>query len=111
LRAGFGEVALTEPEHAWLKKTCPYFTDEYLSYLRDYRFKPNQVRIKFVDISTDGETGIVEIDAYGPWVETIFWEVPLMACLSEVYFQCVKTDWNYDGQKGTHLPEQAGFLE
>ncbi|KAJ7883048.1 Quinolinate phosphoribosyl transferase [Mycena olivaceomarginata] len=82
----FGELALTESEHAWLKKTCPYFTDEYLSYLRGYRFKPEQVCVKFVPTSADGETGIIEMDASGSWLDTIFWEVPLMATLSEVYF-------------------------
>ncbi|KAF7375058.1 Nicotinate phosphoribosyltransferase [Mycena sanguinolenta] len=96
----FGELALTDSEHAWLKKTCPYFTDEYLFYLRDYRFRPTeQVRVKFVPTSSDGETGTIEIDIHGPWVETIFWEVPLMATLSEVYFKCVAMDWSYDGQK------------
>jgi nicotinate phosphoribosyltransferase len=105
LCVGFGELALTESEHAWLKKTCPYFTDEYLSYLRGYRFKPEQVCVKFVPTSADGETGIIEMDASGSWLDTIFWEVPLMATLSEVYFQYVATDWSYDGQQGRYLLE------
>ena len=36
----------------------------------------------------------------GLWVETILWEVPLMACLSELYFAVVNTDWDYEGQPG-----------
>lgn len=28
------------------------------------------------------------------------WEVPLMACLSELYFTVVNTDWDYAGQRG-----------
>lgn len=28
------------------------------------------------------------------------WEVPLMACLSETYFQVDATDWDYIGQEG-----------
>ena len=36
----------------------------------------------------------------GLWVETIMWEVPLMACLSELYFSVVNTDWDYAGQPG-----------
>lgn len=40
------------------------------------------------------------MEASGPWVETIFWEVPLMACLSETFFQTTDTDWSYDGQAG-----------
>ncbi|KAJ7104325.1 nicotinate phosphoribosyltransferase [Mycena belliarum] len=93
----FGDVKLTESEHAWLKETCPYLTDEYLSYLRDYRFRPEQVHVAFVPTSAD--SGTIKIDIAGPWVETILWEVPLMACLSEVYFKLVVTNWTYDGQK------------
>ncbi|KAJ7726058.1 nicotinate phosphoribosyltransferase [Mycena maculata] len=101
----FGDLKLTESEHSWLAETCPYFTEEYLSYLRDYRFKPTeQVRIKFVPASPDGTTGLVEIDTFGSWADTIFWEVPLMATLSEVYFTSVVTDWSYDGQQGSQYP-------
>ena len=28
------------------------------------------------------------------------WEVPLMACLSETYFQVDMIDWDYTGQEG-----------
>lgn len=45
-------------------------------------------------------SGQIEIEASGPWVETILWEVPLMATLSETYFQTDDTDWNYEGQEG-----------
>ncbi|KAJ7773032.1 nicotinate phosphoribosyltransferase [Mycena metata] len=107
----FGELALTDTEHSWLRKTCPYFSDQYLAYLRAYRFKPaEQVRIKFVPTS-DSENGHIEIDAAGLWVDTIFWEVPLMATLSEVYFQRVATDWNYDGQKALAYEKGRALLE
>ncbi|KAJ7475658.1 nicotinate phosphoribosyltransferase [Mycena latifolia] len=108
----FGDLKLTESEHAYLKTTCPYLTDEYLLYLRDYRFKPTeQVHIKFVPTSADGATGLVEIDISGLWLETILWEVPLMACLSEVYFQFVVTDWNYDGQKALAYEKGRALLQ
>ncbi|RDB31038.1 putative nicotinate phosphoribosyltransferase [Hypsizygus marmoreus] len=95
----FTDVSLTPEEHAFLQSTCPYFTPAYLSYLSTYRFKPEQVHITYVPLSADGLFGNVEIEAVGPWVETILWEVPLMAALSECYFQTVMTDWNYDGQR------------
>ncbi|KAJ7219967.1 nicotinate phosphoribosyltransferase [Mycena pura] len=108
----FDQLVLTEAEQAWLKQTCPYFSTEYLSYLRDYRFKPaEQVHIEFVPYATDGETGVIEIDIAGPWVETIFWEVPLMACLSEIYFQYVATDWNYDGQQALAYEKGKALLQ
>lgn len=93
-------MTLTEAELQWLKKTCPYFKPNYLEYLSKYKFKPEQVRISFIPVSEDGEFGHVDIEAVGPWVETIMWEVPLMACLSEIYFCLVATDWIAEGQVG-----------
>lgn len=110
----FGEIGLTELERAWLVKTCPYFTTEYIDYLSKYRFKPAQVRVTFqpkdpsAPISqyqplggkATGELGKIEIEATGPWHETMLWEVPLMASLSELFFTTVDKDWSYDGQEG-----------
>jgi nicotinate phosphoribosyltransferase len=59
----------------------------YLSYLYTYRFKPEQVTVKFLD-------GDLDIEIYGPWHETILWEVPLMAIISEAYFEFVDTAWS-----------------
>ena len=50
----------------------------------------------------DSNEGRIEIEASGPWVEAIFWEVPLMATLSEIYFTTVDKDWDYDGQAGAY---------
>lgn len=94
----FSEVALTSAEKEWLERTCPYLTPDFLSYLSAYRFKPEQVNVTFVP--TTGELGDISIEISGPWTETILWEVPLMACLSETYFQIVMTDWDYTGQEG-----------
>ncbi|KAF9223572.1 nicotinate phosphoribosyltransferase [Gyrodon lividus] len=95
----FRDLSLTLDERDWLEKTCPYFTKEYLDYLAAFQFNPDQVSFKFVPISEDGECGNVEIEAKGLWVETILWEVPMMACLSELYFRIGATDWSYEGQK------------
>jgi nicotinate phosphoribosyltransferase len=99
----FSTIALTEKESEWLKQQCPYFTEAYLAYLASYRFKPEQVKVKYIPVTSDDLLGRLEIDITGPWVETILWEVPLMACLSETYFQTVVVDWNYDQQDGVSL--------
>jgi nicotinate phosphoribosyltransferase len=98
--ADFATITLTNEERLWLGNTCPYFTKEYLSYLSAYRFRPEQVKVKYTPVTDDNLKGKLEIDISGPWVETILWEVPLMACLSEAYFLTSFTDWNYDGQDG-----------
>lgn len=110
----FTTIALTDVETQWLRKSCPYLTPEYLSYLASYRYKPEQVKIRYVPVSSDDLQGYVEIDIVGPWVETILWEVPLMACLSETFFQVVDVDWNYDHQLGTQFeipPAMLPFID
>jgi nicotinate phosphoribosyltransferase len=69
--------------------------------VKRYRYKPEQVTTTFTPVSQDGNKGRIEIQAAGLWSETIFWEVPLMACLSETFFKTVDTDWNMEGQEGT----------
>lgn len=103
LRTVFSTIALTEEESEWLKQQCPYLTEDYLAYLASYRFKPEQVKVKYIPVTSDDLLGRLEIDITGPWVETILWEVPLMACLSETYFQTVAVDWNYGQQDGVSL--------
>jgi nicotinate phosphoribosyltransferase len=96
----FTNLRLTIEERQWLQDTCPYLELNYLSYLSEYRFKPEQVRVTYLPITEDGMFGNIEMEASGPWIEAILWEVPLMACLSESYFQSVITDWDYKGQEG-----------
>lgn len=107
----FSYLALTSSELEWLRKTCPFFKAEYLDYLSSFHLKPEQVKIQFVPVSDDGDHGHVEIEVTGPWVETIFWEVPLMACLSEIYFRLVVTDWSYDGQTEIAYNKAHALLE
>ena len=101
----FSERKLTSAERAWLKHTCPYFKDAYLDYLESFRFRPSeQVTVTFLPESdADPDHGQIEIDVHGLWVETILYEVPLMAALSEAYFRTVDTDWSLDGQEGILL--------
>ncbi|OJT09538.1 hypothetical protein TRAPUB_13983 [Trametes pubescens] len=104
----FDKIKLTPEEREWLAKACPYLKPSYLNFLSAYRFKPAQLRLSFepipedVDKDAHGDVkarGNIHIHAVGPWQETILWEVPLMACLSEIYFTTADKDWNYDGQE------------
>jgi len=94
------KISLTPEEHHWLKKECPFFQSDYLDYLQSFRFNPSQVSIQFIPTKGDPEIGQVDIEIDGLWVETILWEVPLMALLSEAYFKCVDTNWESGGQEG-----------
>lgn len=100
----FADLRVSPEEIAWLEKTCPFLKKDYITYLSSFRFKPEQVRAEFKPKAGDPNLGKIEITATGPWVEAILWEVPLMSCLSELYFLTVDRDWNYDGQEGESMP-------
>ena len=76
------DLKLTDDEQNFMANTCKYLKLTYLQYLSLYRFKPDQVTVKFIN-------GDLDIEIYGPWHETILWEVPLMAIISEAYFEHV----------------------
>lgn len=84
------KVSAEEIDH--LRKNIPFLTPQYLGYLRSYRFDPSEVSI---DLSKDGD---LNLSINGLWHKTILWEVPLMATISELYFQHCDSDWNYEGQ-------------
>ena len=96
-------VTLTEEEHAWLKKTCPYLNESYLNYLRAFRLRPaEQVQAKFIlekEDYNDSTSGEVSLTVHGLWIDTILYEIPLLALVSEAYFKFVDRHWNHDGQK------------
>ncbi|KAI0259862.1 nicotinate phosphoribosyltransferase, partial [Gloeopeniophorella convolvens] len=106
----FSTLALTDAEHAWLARTCPYFTPAYLAYLAAYRFDPAQVTVAFVPRAPGSPDGRLEIEARGPWAEAILWEVPLMAALSEIFFATADTDWSDAGQDERAYAKGARLL-
>ena len=80
-------LQLKDYEKDFLMESCPYLGKGYVSYLKNFRFRPHQVKI-------DVKNGF-ELTIKGPWLETILFEVPLMAIISELYYQTQEsTDYN-----------------
>ncbi|AUY14375.1 nicotinate phosphoribosyltransferase [Serratia marcescens] len=69
-------LALTDAEFAYLSG-LPFFRQDYLNWLRTFRYDPQQVIVENRD-------GKLHIRIAGPWREVIMWEVPLLAVISEV---------------------------
>lgn len=69
-------LALTDDEYQWLSG-LPFFKADYLNWLRDFRYKPEQVTVT-------NDNGKLDIRLEGPWREVIMWEVPLLAVISEL---------------------------
>lgn len=81
------KLSLTEEEYCWLSENCPYLKPMYLEYLKNFRFKPEEVKICLTE-----EKGL-DMRIKGPWHSTILWEIVLMAAVSELYFMLVEKDW------------------
>ena len=64
-------------EYQWLSG-LPFFKADYLNWLREFRYKPEQVTV------VTNDNGKLDIRLTGPWREVIMWEVPLLAVISEL---------------------------
>ncbi|MBL5913189.1 nicotinate phosphoribosyltransferase [Enterobacter asburiae] len=69
-------LTLQDEEYQWLSG-LPFFKTDYLNWLRDFRYKPEQVTVL-------NDNGKLDIRLEGPWREVIMWEVPLLAVISEL---------------------------
>lgn len=94
-------LSLSSEEYHWLKEKVRVFKPSYLEYLKNFRFDPREV---FVGLTPEND---LKIDIHGPWHKTILWEVPLMSTISELYFEMIDQDWNYDNQKENMLTKSA----
>ena len=73
-------LKLLNAEKDFLLKNCPYLDPTYLDFLYGYQFNSSEVGV----IQNGGD---LDISIEGYWHRTIMWEVPLMALISELYFQ------------------------
>ena len=84
LREEFDKMALlrlTEDEAAFLEKECPYLPPPFIDFIRGYRFNPSEV-----EVSQDAE-GHLSISAEGLLYRVTFWETPILAIVSELYYE------------------------
>ena len=87
-------LALQPEEQLWLA-SLPFFTADYLDWLRQFRYNPQQVKVH-------NRAGRLDIRITGPWREVIMWEVPLLALISEVVHRHRSPEIGVD-QALTHL--------
>ncbi|GAP88734.1 putative nicotinate phosphoribosyltransferase [Rosellinia necatrix] len=111
-----GHISLKDEELRFLKSHCKYLTVPYLNFLSEFRLSPRE-QLKPVfspiaeDTGTDDVIGDIHIDITGKWVDTILYEIPLLALTSEAYFKFMDTDWNYDGQEERAFEKGIQLLE
>jgi len=92
-------ITITSHEIHFLTEHCPYLTPEFLIFLKTFKLHPKtQVKLKFQPVSEDSEEGDISLSVNGRWLDTILYEIPLLALVSESYFKFVDTDWDHQGQ-------------
>ncbi|ESZ98301.1 nicotinate phosphoribosyltransferase [Sclerotinia borealis F-4128] len=110
-----GNIALKDEEFRFLQNACTYLNQPYLDFLKEFRLDPrNQVEASFVaddDKGEDEDLGEVHLVVKGLWVDTILYEIPLLALTSEAYFRFMDTDWTYEGQEEQAYGKGMSLLE
>ena len=74
------KLKLTSDEENFLKTKCYFLDPVYIDFLKGYRYHPDEVKV-----TQRGKKLSIEIEGY--WYRTILWEVPLLALVSELFFE------------------------
>ncbi|TVY46770.1 Nicotinate phosphoribosyltransferase [Lachnellula occidentalis] len=110
-----GHIALSNDELRFLQNTCTYLNKPYLDFLKEFRLNPrDQIEASFTpekDTGSEDDIGEFCLTIKGLWVETILYEIPLLALTSEAYFRFMDTDWTYDGQEDKAYAKGMRLLE
>ncbi|KAE8449502.1 hypothetical protein EG329_008110 [Mollisiaceae sp. DMI_Dod_QoI] len=110
-----GNIALSNDELRFLQTTCTYLNKPYLDFLKEFRLNPReQVIASFAainDTGSDDDLGEIDLVVKGKWVDTILYEIPLLALTSEAYFLFMDKDWDYDGQEEKAYDKGMRLLE
>ena len=97
-------LSITDEEYEYLN-SIPYFKPQYVEFLRNYRFNPDEVDLGFT------EDNDLSINISGKWINTILWEVPLMAVISELYFKYVDVVWAKSDQNDKAIAKISKLSE
>lgn len=90
-----GDLRFSQDELHYLRETLPLMPSVYIESLKEFKLDPElQVTLENTESNFENFSLIVE----GLWFDTILYEIPLLALVSQAYFKFVDTDWNYDGQ-------------
>jgi len=73
-------LCLTQDERNYLLK-LGYFKEDYLEYLINFKYDASNCD---VECTPDGD---LTIETHGKWLETILFEVPVLAIVNELYFR------------------------
>lgn len=75
------QLALSRDEVLFLHRELPYLPPTYIDFLRGFRFDPDEIS---VEVDAEGQLSVV---ARGLLYRVTLWETPILALVSELYFE------------------------
>lgn len=113
--AELGNISLSAEELQYLQTTCTYLNQPYLRFLESFHLRPSEHIVAsfhpLEDAGSDEDVGDVHLDIKGLWVDTILYEIPLLALTSEAYFRFCDNDWSHKGQEEKAYEKGVGLLQ
>lgn len=101
------QLVLSRDEANFLLQELPYLPPTYIDFLQGFRFNPEEIIIE------QSEAGELSITAEGLLYRVTLWETPILALVSELYFEMTgaKADMTYAEeaiiQKGKRLEAEG----
>ena len=96
-------VVLIPEEKEKVRAKFSFLTEDYIEFLSNYRFNPQEVTVEDVD-------GELQIEINGPWRTTILWEVPILAIVNELYFQETSDFKSIEGEGIRRLKDKMNLI-
>ncbi|HOX95947.1 MAG TPA: nicotinate phosphoribosyltransferase [Candidatus Woesebacteria bacterium] len=102
-------LSLSEDQAAFLRRRCGhYLTEEYIAWLHTYQFDPHEVEVT-------QHNKRLEVRIKGRFCRTVYWETPIMALISELYYKMTgqEPDPNYilrAKEKGLRLRKASAYF-
>ncbi len=78
-------LRFTEDELIYLS-SIPYFKRDFIEYLRIFQLNRNYIKARL------DKNKRLYIEIAGPWISTVFFEVPVLAIISEIYSKYCSID-------------------
>lgn len=72
------DVIITDEEIAFMQRKCYYLPKWYFTFLRGYRFNPDELTIN------QDDEGHLNVIIRGKWHSAIMWEMPVLSVVSEL---------------------------
>lgn len=81
----FCHLTFTNDEREWLSEKFPWLGQSYIDFLRYWHPWRQQITINASHHNKYNDCGLT-IEARGSWLDTMMYEIPILAIVNEVYF-------------------------